>query len=281
MLIQRQLPSAGELTPIHQDRPVNSDLLRAALDQIAVAEDLVILGCGCQFLFRNRPSVFHAQIVASLLYRVARVMRLAGVDKTEAERIIKREDRAKFELVHTIYGANWRDPVYYDLVLNAENIPTEQAAQLIVQGAGARGIQPRALGSDSHRRPFEPRLDLAGEIPGEAAVSPHPVFAHASEREFARVMDFYQVRWQYEPRTFPVNWNTEGVVTEAFTPDFYLPDLDLYIELTTMRQSLVTRKNRKIRKLRKLYPDIHIKILYERDYRSLIQKYGLAEPTNA
>jgi hypothetical protein len=88
-------------------------------------------------------------------------------------------------------------------------------------------------------------------------------------------MDFYRIRWQYEPRTFPIEWDASGNVTGAFTPDFYLPDLDLFIELTTMKQSLVTKKNRKVRLLRELYPEVNIKILYERDYRNLIWKYGL------
>lgn len=60
-----------------------------------------------------------------------------------------------------------------------------------------------------------------------------------------------------------------------FTPDFYLPDFDLYIELTTMSQKLVTKKNRKIRKLKELFPGINIRIFYQRDFRNLILKYGL------
>ncbi len=106
--------------------------------------------------------------------------------------------------------------------------------------------------------------------------SPRPRFAHASEQEFARLLDFYGIRWEYEPRSFPLEWDAEGRVVESFNPDFYLPDVDLYIELTTLKQSLVTRKNRKVRRLRKLYPDVRLKIFYGRDYRSLLFKYGLA-----
>ncbi|NLG70011.1 MAG: hypoxanthine phosphoribosyltransferase, partial [Firmicutes bacterium] len=100
-------------------------------------------------------------------------------------------------------------------------------------------------------------------------------FAHPSEEEFARVLDFYRVRWQYEPTTFPLEWDEQGRVTSAFTPDFYLPDLDLYVELTTMKQGLVSRKNRKIRRLKELYPDLHIKVFYGRDYEKLLRKFGL------
>ncbi len=99
-------------------------------------------------------------------------------------------------------------------------------------------------------------------------------FAHASEAELARILDFYQVRWTYEPDTFPIGWSMSGEVVESFSPDFYLPDLDLYIELTTLRQKLVRKKNRKLRRLRELYPDVRIKLLYARDFRMLLLKFG-------
>ena len=79
-------------------------------------------------------------------------------------------------------------------------------------------------------------------------------FAHASEAELARILDYYQVEWQYEPRSFPILWNLEGAVIESFAPDFYLPELELFIELTTLQQRLVRKKNRKVRRLRELYP---------------------------
>lgn len=101
-----------------------------------------------------------------------------------------------------------------------------------------------------------------------------PRFAHASEAELARILDFYRLAWEYEPRTFPLLWDRDGTATECFTPDFYLPELDLYLELTTLRQSLVRRKNRKLRLLRELYPMVRVKILYARDFRELLLKYG-------
>src|SRR5438045_3987853 len=98
-------------------------------------------------------------------------------------------------------------------------------------------------------------------------------FAHSSERELARILDFYRVAWKYEPRSFPLRWHGEQVV-EMFTPDFYLPELDLYVELTTLRQRLVTKKNRKLRLLRELYPDVSIVLIYKRDYHDLLAKLG-------
>jgi hypothetical protein len=99
-------------------------------------------------------------------------------------------------------------------------------------------------------------------------------FAHASEAEMSRILDFYAVRWEYEPHTFPILWNLDGDVVESFAPDFYLPDLDLYLEMTTLRQKLVRKKNRKLRRLRELYPGLNIKLFYARDFRALMLKYG-------
>jgi hypoxanthine phosphoribosyltransferase len=102
-----------------------------------------------------------------------------------------------------------------------------------------------------------------------------PRFASAAELECAKVLDYYQVPWEYEPRTFVLEEDADGRVTEAFTPDFYLPDQDLYVEITVMKQSLVTRKNRKLRKLRNRYPDVKIKLFYRRDLERLAQHFHL------
>jgi hypothetical protein len=110
----------------------------------------------------------------------------------------------------------------------------------------------------------------------EASRGPRPeyAFAHASEAEFARILDFYEVAFEYEPQIFPILWDLDGNVLESFAPDFFLPDLELFIELTTLQQRLVRRKNRKVRRLRELYPGLKIKLFYARDFRALMLKYG-------
>jgi hypothetical protein len=105
--------------------------------------------------------------------------------------------------------------------------------------------------------------------------SDEPTFANEYERECAKILDYYGVPWEYEPRTFVLERGEQGQVVEAFTPDFYLPEQDLYLELTVMKQSLVTRKNRKLRKLRELYPDVNVKLFYKRDIERLAQRYRL------
>jgi len=110
-------------------------------------------------------------------------------------------------------------------------------------------------------------------------VSPLPTtlkptsFAHSSEEDFARLLDFYCIEWLYEPRSFPLRWEGDKIA-EMFTPDFYLPELDLYVELTTLKQNLLTEKNRKLRQLRELYPEVNIRLLNKNDFLKLLAKYG-------
>jgi hypoxanthine phosphoribosyltransferase len=118
---------------------------------------------------------------------------------------------------------------------------------------------------------------LASETPDFQRYSGEepPRFANEAELECAKLLDFYGVPWQYEPRTFVLERDEQDRVIEAFTPDFYLPEQDLYVEITVMKQSLVTRKNRKLRKLRQLYPDVRVKLFYRRDIERLAQRYRL------
>jgi cytidylate kinase len=280
-IVREQFPvRTEELARIRQDRKVRHEMVRSAVAEVSRRQNLVILGGGAQFLFAKVAASLHVQIVAPLTFRTARVMKLAGLDRAAAENLIEETDQGKRKLIQDLYAQNWRDPTHYDVVLNMDHFATEVAAEIIIKAAKAKGIEAQPVELPAYLRAeiLTTKLDVAQLATTAADMEPDialPEFAHPSEREFARVMDFYRIRWEYEPRTFPVEWDKENNVISAFTPDFYLPDLDLFIELTTMKQSLVTRKNRKIRHLRLLYPDINIKILYERDYKNLIWKYGL------
>ena len=115
------------------------------------------------------------------------------------------------------------------------------------------------------------------EIPDFQAYcgSDPPQFQNEAELECAKILDWYGVPWLYEPRTFELEVDENGRIVEAFAPDFYLPEQDLFLEITVMKQSLVTRKNRKLRKMKERYPDINVKLFYKRDIERLGQRYGL------
>jgi hypoxanthine phosphoribosyltransferase len=116
--------------------------------------------------------------------------------------------------------------------------------------------------------------------PDGRTARPHDAvdFAHNSERQFAKLLDFYGIEWQYEPHTFVLEHDPRGHPLEAFSPDFFLPAYGLYIEITTLKQKLVTKKNRKVRKLQEQHPELKVTILYQRDYLNLLVKYGLESP---
>jgi hypoxanthine phosphoribosyltransferase len=118
---------------------------------------------------------------------------------------------------------------------------------------------------------------MAPETPDFQAYcgSETPRFQNDVEVECAKLLDYYRVPWDYEPRTFILEQAEDGTIIEAFRPDFYLPEQDLYLEVTVMKQSLVTRKNRKLRKLRELYPDVKVKLFYKRDIQRLAERYRL------
>ena len=148
-----------------------------------------------------------------------------------------------------------------------------------------RGLYGRCLPRPPIAIGGEPRPVRTGRYPdlvevGHArfpGISRHraPSFQNEAELECAKILDFYGVPWLYEPRTFKLETDEDGRVLEAFAPDFYLPEQDLYLEITVMKQSLVTRKNRKLRKLKERYPDVNIKLFYKRDIERLGQRYGL------
>ena len=153
----------------------------------------------------------------------------------------------------------------------------------------------RSWTSSRARRPTRPRRRPPAALPeadlSERVDPPAPIavglpyeqvaFAHNSERQFARLLDFYRVRWEYEPHTFVLERGDDGSPTWAFSPDFYLPDHGRYIEVTTLNQKLVTKKNRKVRLLQERYPEVRIKVLYQRDYLALLVKYGLEPPSQS
>ena len=135
-------------------------------------------------------------------------------------------------------------------------------------------------------REHELRVRITSETKNEGAIdhqTDRPVFKNASEAEFAKILDMYHIDWKYEPKTFPVEWDSEGNVTLAFSPDFYLTRFDTYLELTTMNQKYVTKKNRKLKKVKELYPGISIKIVYKKDFLELAERlkaFGSPDPGN-
>ena len=147
-----------------------------------------------------------------------------------------------------------------------------------VKSQGLLDAEPFSAASAAEVQ-FQVRMQLAryGIVPPDRVHVERKAFGHPSEEVFANLLDFYRIAWDYEPRSFPLQWDKDGKVSEAFTPDFYLPEFDLYVELTTMKQANVTKKNRKIRLLRAIYPHVNIQVFHQKDVQDLVMKYRLPE----
>jgi len=253
------------------------EALHEFLFDLAIRENLVILGRAGQILFKDFPPALHVKIVAPLKNRIERVQKLYNLDEAAAARLISEQDRDRQEYLRYVFGYSWYDLDLYHMVINTGILGLEEASVLVVEASRLKNTTDNLAVED-----FEEQIAHEGSqvIPILDAAGNPPAFAHPSEEEFAKMLDFYQIKWLYEPKTFPLEWDSEGNITEAFSPDFYLPDQDLFVELTTQKQKLVWRKNKKIRRLKELNPDVNIKIIYGRDYRGLLQKYGIEEKDN-
>jgi len=270
-----RIPPSGILRPGPAE-PQEERAVREATEGIvwhlAFRENLVLLGFGGQFLLRDCPGALHVRLTASLEHRLATAAEQGTPASPSA---LQRRERERRRLVRRATGEDLARPEHYGLILRVDLLGVEAAAGVIEQAVRLTGLDrdPRfegirecAAARGAREVPLEP-------LP-QAAPAPAP-FANASEAEFAKVLDFYRIPWRYEPDTFPVEWWPDGRVKSSFTPDFYLPELDAYLELTTMRQSLVTKKNRKVRLFRERYPDKKLLIFYGRDFRKLASKFGL------
>ncbi|MBP1760780.1 MAG: histidine kinase [Firmicutes bacterium] len=232
--------------------------LENRLKEYAAQHSAIIFGLGAQIIFAQQPGVLHVKIMASTQVRSKRLMKNLNMGEKDAERFLELTDRKHRRYIATIYERDWADPTLYHLILNTDHISTEDGAELLA--FAARDLQVGFQVQDAAENDHEARP---------------VVFKHPSEEEFATILDMHNIKWEYEPRTFPVQWDTEGNVIQAFAPDFYLPHFDTYIELTTMEQKYVSHKKKKVKLLQKLYPDININIVYKHEFYHLAERFGL------
>ncbi len=254
--------------------------LLSVLARLATEHHLVVCARGVEHVFANFLGVLRVEIVAPESRRIGMFMLDHRLDRLSSKRMLRDLERAERSERRRRFGRATAPPSLFDLVINAEFLEAEQIAELIGAAAAARNLEQQGLlsaAADAQLQ-FQARLQLSryGIIPAGAATLKRASFSHPSEEIFARLLDFYRVSWEYEPHSFPIQWDKEGKVLEAFTPDFYLPEFDLYVELTTMKQSLVTKKNRKVKLLRAIYPDVNIQVFYQKDFQNLIFKHGLS-----
>jgi len=256
-------------------------LVTSILARLATEHHIVYCGVGGEVQARHFPGTLRVHVVAPESVRIGNLMLDRRLDRAAARALLLELETADRADRKAKFGKTRATAELFDLVLNAESLTGEQMAELVETAVASAGLKERGYLSHAAEAQlqFQMRFRLAryGIVPHGNITLRHKMFAHPSEEMFANLLDFYRIPWEYEPRSFPVQYDASGGVLEAFTPDFYLPEFDLYLELTTMKQSLTTRKNRKVRLLRELYPHLNIQVFYQKDFENLIFKYGLAE----
>jgi hypothetical protein len=256
-------------------------LITSILARLAVEHHIVYCAMGGELQARHFPGMLRVHVVAPENIRIGNLMLDHRFDRAAARRRLLELESADRADRKAKFGKTKPTADLFDMVLNSETLGSEHMAELIQTAVVSAGLAERGYlsGAAEQQLQFQMRLRLArfGIVPPGNVTLRKKVFANHSEELFANLLDFYRIAWDYEPRSFPVQYDAGGRVLESFTPDFYLPEFDLYLELTTMKQSLVTRKNRKVRLLRELYPHLNIQVFYQKDFENLIFKYGLAQ----
>ena len=267
--------------PAELPEKVWPQMAASVLLRLATQSHLVVGVDGAELLFQRFPAMFRVRVVAPANRRIGNLMLDDRMDRPVAKMQLQQREKAIHATRKVRFGRATPAPDSFDVILNAGTMDAEQMATLIASAVEMRGLAEIGLLSKAAEamQQFALRLKLSTEgiQPRVQAHLKNVQFGHPSEETFANLLDFYRIAWEYEPKSFPIAWDENGKVLESFTPDFYLPESNLYVELTAMKQSLVTRKNRKIRLLREIYPNIQIQVFYQKDLQDLIFKYGLAE----
>jgi hypothetical protein len=236
--------------------------------------DLVLSLPGAEELVRGLPGTFRLHLVGTKSVRLRNLGSDFGLSREQAKLKLAKLASAQADLRKGRFGQRTAYPTAFDLIMNIESLGAVQLVEFVVAAVRSHGLLDSEPLSPAHSAQiqFQARLQLAryGITPANRAQTERKAFGHPSEEVFANLLDFYRIAWDYEPRSFPLQWDKDGKVSEAFTPDFYLPEFDLYVELTTMKQANVTRKNRKIRLLRAIYPHVNIQIFYQKEVQELV-----------
>ncbi|MDI9489753.1 MAG: cytidylate kinase-like family protein [Clostridiaceae bacterium] len=283
--------------PITTDQHVNfKAYLEGSIQEWAENNRAILLGCGGNYLLKDHPKAIHVRVTAPL---EVREQRISG-SQEQYRNYLKYQAQDK-DFHYSIDQLH--ELKFMEKFISSKEISTisESDLTLRIDRQYRRFISTLFQADDSTFEPFhivlntgklsldaclavleslieDYRISLYLELQGQSdrtvlQNNDLPDFKNESEKEFAKLLNLYQIDWRYEPKFFPVEWDDENRVTMAFSPDFYLPKFDLYLELTTMNQRYVSAKRKKLEKLQELYPGVNVKIIYRRDFESLVKRF--------
>jgi cytidylate kinase len=281
-MIAVRFPESNGIVPDKAWRPLAASILAG----LGLERHLVFCCAGAELLARDLPAVFRFHIVAPESVRLENLAADCRLSRVEAKARLRKMAAAQSLARKRRFGQKLSPITNFDVLMNAQAMAPDEMADLLASAVKSQGLLESGFLSTQAAAQVQDqaRLQLAryglaryATVPPDQVRLERKPFGHPSEEVFANLLDFYRIAWDYEPRSFPLQWDKDGKVSEAFTPDFYLPEFDLYVELTTMKQANVTRKNRKIRLLRAIYPHVNIQVFYQKDVQDLVMKYRLPE----
>ena len=129
----------------------SSQIYWEALQTVLLKEllngDTAIIGRGGNFLLRNLVDCFRIRLVAPLEQRISRLCVERDCSESEALKAIRQSDSAREKFCRFYYGANWRDPMGYDLIINTSDVPLEKVARFLPDliPPSAEGVQKEQL----------------------------------------------------------------------------------------------------------------------------------------
>lgn len=240
-----------------RDEPISYlNYLKEILPDYAARHPGVWLGFGAEHFLKGEADVTNIRIIASEKTRLRRLVDEQKLTEDLALSMLRSQDRRDYRFTMTLFGENNSDPLQYDLVINSDSLSLLAASNAIV--ASWKDLFAR--------KQIDNELDDKKISRNQSEI---PRLKNPAEIEVARLLDRYGIEWRYEPKTFPVEWDDDGHVTMAFSPDFYLTEFNTYLELTTMDQRYVTTKNKKAKRAKELY-DVNVKIVYRKDFEDMI-----------
>lgn len=261
--VKAQLQESAKffLKQMSPDGPTYKDLLVECLGDIAdESSNVIILGLGGAIALADRSDVISIRVTAGDESRIRRIAKQFGISHDEAQSTVTIGDRKHKRFVSALYDQDLDNANLYDLTFNTDKLSVEECAEAVLALIERRNNRLRVVQETTDNDSMDHQ-------------SQTPVFKNDTEAEFARILDMYNIQWMYEPKTFPIEWDAEGNITMAFSPDFYLPKFNLYLELTTMEQKYVTKKNKKARKVMELYPGTNVRIVYKKDFLELAERF--------
>lgn len=126
----------GGMPVLEAGGPADDDLrglIRSAIEEIAAQGDAVIVAHAAALALDDKPHALRVFVTASPQTRAERIAEARDCGEKEARKLVSRGDAERADYRRRFYDARSEGPADYDLIVNTDRLPVEQAAELIVR----------------------------------------------------------------------------------------------------------------------------------------------------